>query len=153
MATPEEHVKMNQHVSTVQSHAAVMTLILAAVLLVKTVKYLVMQQMTSFAPLIRGFLAFCLLGTLLAIPNFNMFRIAQENIRCLGTSRYMLDNFVDRHKIGLVTLSETWNRQDSIQFKDWDCRNLFKNRTGTDQKNGIHPIHLGQTLPGNKAKL
>ena len=51
------------------------------------------------------------------------------NIRCLAISKRLLENYVDKHKVDIVVLSETWNRENCIKFKNW-INVAFKNRTG-----------------------
>ena len=47
-----------------------------------------------------------------------MLTILQVNIRCLATSKRLLENYVDKHKVDIVVLSETWNRENCIKFKN-----------------------------------
>ena len=55
-------------------------------------------------------------------------KLLQVNIRSLNTSKRYLEQYVDKHNINLVFLSETWNDKSYLSFKNWKCNNLFKNR-------------------------
>ena len=56
-------------------------------------------------------------------------KILQLNVRSLNTSKALLERYVDRNDISLITLTETWNKDnDKLSFKNWNTRSLFKNR-------------------------
>ena len=54
----------------------------------------------------------------------------QINIRCYATSKRLLESYVDKHRIDVIFLSETWHKESNIKFKNWTTTNIVKNRTG-----------------------
>ena len=69
------------------------------------------------------------LTLLTAICILTMAKILQVNNRAYKTSRFLLKEYADRHNIDIVALSETWHTNESLNFKDWNTKQLFKNRT------------------------
>ena len=60
-------------------------------------------------------------------------RICQVNLRSYNTSKNLLQRHVDRNHIDLVAASETWEDGDTMSFKNWQTKDLFKNRIPDEQ--------------------
>ena len=48
-------------------------------------------------------------------------KILQLNCQSLNTSKNLLRNYVERHNIDVLCLSETWQKEDKMLFKNWTC--------------------------------
>ncbi len=46
-------------------------------------------------------------------------RLLQLNCQSLNTSKAILQDYVDRHKIDLVCITETWVQPAALKFKNW----------------------------------
>ena len=55
-------------------------------------------------------------------------RLLQLNTRAYSTSKNYLSDFVDKENIDVFFGTETWGTSESISFKDWNSKDLIKNR-------------------------
>ena len=55
--------------------------------------------------------------------------ILQFNTQSLRTSKRYLEGYVDKNQIDILARSETWNKDKDIHFKNWNCKDLHKDRT------------------------
>ena len=64
-------------------------------------------------------------------------RICSLNIRALNTSKALLEDYVENNGIDLLAISETHNTGDTLKFKNWQTKDLFKNRTDNTPYGGV----------------
>ena len=59
------------------------------------------------------------------------------NIQSMNTSIMLLEEYVERNDIDLILLSETWNNSETLKFKNWNTKDLFKNREDGTKHGGV----------------
>ena len=121
MVTPKNAAKMSCHALTV---AKIIILLIAVTQnSAKTAIYLDTLQIAKTVRLTADCPPYFHIDT-----STERMKLLQLNVRCYATSKQLLEQYVDKHNIDIVLLSETWNKNNYVKFKDWNTANLFKNR-------------------------
>ena len=77
--------------------------------------------------------------------HFGKMKILQLNTRSLHTSKQLIQHYVERNKIKIAVLTETWNNEDKLTFKNWNTKNLFKNKQDSPRTSEKVKLQQDQT--------